>query len=227
MKKFLPPVLGVFAAFCLMIIFLFTALEAVCYWIPGYFEKEYSKYRVNEVVQMEMDDLMDVTDEMMDYLKGDRADLHVPTIVNGEPREFFNAREIAHMEDVQKLFLGAVRLRRILAAAAVLCVVLMFLLGADVKRLLPRMLCLGSGIFLVVAGLIVGLFATDFTKYFIKFHQIFFDNDLWILDPRTDLLINIVPEPFFYDTIMLTGGIYLGTIVVMILLCVLAIKKAG
>ena len=32
------------------------------------------------------------------------------------------------------------------------------------------------------------------------FHQIFFDNDLWILDPATDLLINIVPEPFFMDT---------------------------
>ena len=40
-----------------------------------------------------------------------------------------------------------------------------------------------------------------FSKFRILFfHKIFFDNDLWILDPATDLLINIVPEPFFMDT---------------------------
>ena len=32
------------------------------------------------------------------------------------------------------------------------------------------------------------------------FHHIFFNNDLWMLNPDTDLLINIVPEPFFMDT---------------------------
>ena len=46
-------------------------------------------------------DLLDVTHEMMAFLRGDRADLHVPTIVDGQPREFFNEREIAHMEDVR------------------------------------------------------------------------------------------------------------------------------
>ena len=224
MKRILPPVLGVIAAFCLMIILLFTAIEAVCYWTPGYFEKEYAKYRVNETVGMEMEDLLDVTDEMMAYLKGDRADLHVPTIVNGSPREFFNEREIAHMEDVRGLFLGAIKLRRALAVTAVICVVLMFLLGADVPRLLPRMICLGSAIFLVIAGAVVGLFATDFTRYFIKFHQIFFNNDLWILDPKTDLLINIVPEPFFYDTVMRFGAIYLGSILAIVILCLAVIR---
>ena len=32
------------------------------------------------------------------------------------------------------------------------------------------------------------------------FHEMFFSNDLWLLDPNTDMLINIVPEPFFIDT---------------------------
>ena len=73
------------------------------YWTPGYYEREYSKYNVTEDVHMEMDDLLDVTKEMMAYLRGDREDLHVPTIVDGQPREFFNDREIAHMEDVRGL----------------------------------------------------------------------------------------------------------------------------
>ena len=44
---------------------------------------------------MTMDDLLDVTDQMMAYLKGKRADLHVSTHMGGETREFFNEREIA------------------------------------------------------------------------------------------------------------------------------------
>lgn len=60
----------------------------MAYWTPGYYEHEYSKYNVTEAVRMEMDDLLEVTDEMMAYLRGNREDLHVDTIVNGEPREF-------------------------------------------------------------------------------------------------------------------------------------------
>lgn len=47
------------------------------------------------------------------------------------------------------------------------------------------------------------------------FHHIFFNNDLWLLDPATDLLINIVPEPFFVDTasyIALVFGISVAVI---------------
>ena len=41
----------------------------------------------------------------MAYLRGNREDLVVDTVVAGKPREFFNDREKAHMVDVQNLFL--------------------------------------------------------------------------------------------------------------------------
>ncbi len=44
---------------------------------------------------MTMDDLLDVTDQMMAFLRGKREDLHVYTTMGGEYREFFNDREIA------------------------------------------------------------------------------------------------------------------------------------
>ena len=108
MMKILHSALGIIFAFALMFTLLITSVEAVTYWTPGYYENEYEKYDVLDDVHMEMDDLLDVTHEMMAYLRGNRADLHVPTIVNGQPREFFNEREIAHMEDVRGLFLGAI-----------------------------------------------------------------------------------------------------------------------
>jgi len=210
--KLLHNVLGILCGFALMIILLITSIEAVTYWTPGYYEKEYAKYGVLNDVHMEMDDLLDVTDEMMAYLRGSREDLHVPTIVDGQPREFFNDREIAHMEDVRGLFLGGLALRRISLGLIVACVILLLLLKADIRRVLPKMICIGSALFFAVLASII---STDFNQYFIMFHHIFFNNDLWMLNPDTDLLINIVPEPFFMDTaarIAMTYGVSVLTV---------------
>lgn len=217
--KLLQRLPGIVCAFCLMIVFLITSVEAVTYWTPGYYEHEYEKYNVTAAVRMEMDDLLQVTDEMMDYLRGNRDDLHVMTVVDGSPREFFNAREIAHMEDVRGLFLGAITLRRVCLAAAAVCVLLMTALKADLKRTLPRMLCVGTGLFFLLAAGIGLLIASDFSRYFVVFHHIFFDNDLWILNPATDLLINIVPEPFFADTALRIGLTFGGAVLVFFAVC--------
>ena len=217
--KLLQRLPGIVCAFCLMIVFLITSVEAVTYWTPGYYEHEYEKYNVTAAVRMEMDDLLQVTDEMMDYLRGDRDDLHVMTVVDGSPREFFNAREIAHMEDVRGLFLGAITLRRVCLAAAAVCVLLMAALKADLKRTLPRMLCVGTGLFFLLAAGIGLLIASDFSRYFVVFHHIFFDNDRWILNPATDLLINIVPEPFFADTALRIGLTFGGAVLVFFAVC--------
>ena len=169
--------LGILFSFCLIVTLLITSVEAVTYWTPGYYEREYSKYNVTEDVHMEMDDLLDVTKEMMAYLRGNREDLHVPTIVDGQPREFFNDREIA--------------------------------------LVVPRSVCWGTGLFFAMLCVLGRVRSTDFTKYFVIFHHIFFNNDLWLLDPATDLLINIVPEPFFVDTasyIALVFGISVAVI---------------
>lgn len=202
-------------SFCLIVTLLITSVEAVTYWTPGYYEREYSKYNVTEDVHMEMDDLLDVTKEMMAYLRGNREDLHVPTIVDGQPREFFNDREIAHMEDVRGLFVGALVLRRICIITAFVCVALLWLLKADIALVVPRSVCWGTGLFFAIICVLGLVISTDFTKYFVIFHHIFFNNDLWLLDPATDLLINIVPEPFFVDTasyIALVFGISVAVI---------------
>lgn len=192
---------GIVIAFCLMIILFITSVEAVVYWTPGYFQKEYTKYQVlDQLPEMTMEDLLIVTDEMMDYLKGNREDLHVTTTMGGEEREFFNEREIAHMEDVQGLFLAAIHLRRVCLLILAVLTVFLAVSKSSLLRLLPSSLCIGTGLFFTAIAVLSAVISTDFTKYFIIFHHIFFNNDLWMLDPATDMLINIVPEGFFMDT---------------------------
>ena len=221
---------GIFTAFWLIIAFLITSVEAVTYWTPGYYEKEYTKYQVlNDLPEMTMDDLLDVTDEMMAFLRGKRENLHVYTTMGGEYREFFNDREIAHMEDVRGLFIGGLWLRRIGILITLCFASLAYFWGhksaertAALKRLIPKSLCIGTGAVFAVALVLIGIISTDFTKYFIVFHKIFFNNDLWVLDPRTDMLINIVPEGFFFDTAaqialvfaVIVGMFFVGNLVV-------------
>ena len=58
----------------------------------------------------------------------------------------------------------------------------------------------------VTLGLVVlvGLGAlAGFERLFPAFHQVSFSNDLWQLNPRTDYLIAMFPEGFFFDSTIL------------------------
>lgn len=222
--KLIQGLLSIACVLALILILLITSVEAAVYWTPGFFEKEYDKYQVTKTVGMAMPDLLAVTDEMMDYLRGERADLIVPTVVNGESREFFNAREIAHMEDVRGLFVGALRLRLGLLVFLAVALIVLKLLRTAFYWVLPRAICAGTGLFIAAVALLAGIISTDFTKYFTIFHEIFFNNDLWILDPRTDLLINIVPEPFFVDTAAYIATLFGGTLLLMFVSAVVVIR---
>ncbi len=229
MKKNIVPdrAAGVAFALALIIALLISSVEFLLYYVPDYFRIQYEKNQVLEDVHMEMDDLLDVTDKMMDYLRGDRDKLQVTAEIGGQTRGFFNQREIAHMEDVKALFLGGLTLRRIcllLCAAA-----LLFLWKRKTLRTLPASVLIGSGLFFALVLLLSLIVAADFQQAFTIFHQIFFDNDLWILDPATDLLINIVPEPFFMDTalyiVLLFGASMLLLFAVSLYLCLQMRRK--
>lgn len=225
MNRFLQYSAGIIFSICLMVVLLFTSIEATVYWTPGYFEKEYQKYNVTEAVSMNMEDLLDVTGQMMAYLKGNRADLHVETTMGGVQREFFNAREIAHMEDVQGLFLGGIALRRGCLMVMALCLILLMLLKTNWRYLFPKSVLIGSGLFFVLSAAIAGIISTNFTRYFILFHHLFFKNDFWMLDPATDMLINIVPEGFFRDTVFRIGFLYFISVVILLSICLFLMRK--
>lgn len=213
-------VFGILFAFFLMIILLITSVEIVSYRIPGYYRYEFTKYSSDDRVGISMDELLRVKDDMMSYLKGKKENLSdiTATIKGKKNTPFFNEREISHMEDVRALFLKAVLIRRILF---VFCIVLLFLIKigkGDAAEILFRTLPFGMGAFLGIFILMLALIASDFSKYFILFHHIFFDNELWMLDPATDNLINIVPEGFFFETAALISLVFILLSIIILLI---------
>lgn len=221
--KNLQRVFGMIASITAILILLISAIEIGAYCDYGWYEKEYAKYDVLEDLEMEMKDVMCVTEEMMAYLRGNRADLVVDTIVAGEEREFFNEREKAHMVDVKNLFIGGLWIRRIAILLFALAVVAMIKTKADWKRLLPKSFLIGLGAFAGVTAGVGLLFLSDFNKYFLMFHEVFFDNDLWLLDPRTDLLIRMLPEGFFLDMVVRIGIIFLLLLLVGVVISIVAL----
>jgi integral membrane protein (TIGR01906 family) len=71
---------------------------------------------------------------------------------------------------------------------------------------------------MVAVVVLVGLLSLlDFSGLWTRFHQIAFRNDLWMLDPRTDYLIMLFPEPFwFVATFRMAATVALQTVVVIL-----------
>ncbi len=213
---------GVFTL-SLIVILLLTSFEIAVYSDLDFFEKEYTKYSVAEDVKMEMADLLLVSDEMMKYLRDDREDLIIKTRINGNEEYFFNDREISHMEDVKNLFSAGFAIRKLCVALVLICVLLLMLTKVNWLYVLSHSLKVGITVFAALAAVLSIIVAIDFNKAFTIFHELFFTNDLWLLDPATDRLINILPEGFFIDTVIRIGVIF-GVFIILVLVLAIIIE---
>lgn len=208
---------AVIMMFLLIGVLLLTSFQVAIYGDSQYrfYEREYKKYQVADSLNMTMDNIMDVTDQMMAYLIGNKAELSIITDVDGETQDFFNEQDRFHMGEVKNLFLGGLKIRNIMLVAVLLILILLAARKADLIKLLPRAYFVTLGITGVITIVLGGLFASDFDKYFRIFHEIFFDNDQWMFDPATDYMIRMLPEGFFYDFVFRIGGFFVGSLAVL------------
>lgn len=208
---------AVIMMFLLIGVLLLTSFQVAIYGDSQYrfYEREYKKYQVADSLNMTMDNIMDVTDQMMAYLIGKKAELSVITDVDGETQDFFNEQDRFHMGEVKDLFLGGFKIRNIMLVAVLLILILLAAQKAELIKLLPRAYFVTLGITGVITVVLGGLFASDFDKYFRIFHEIFFDNDQWMFDPATDYMIRMLPEGFFYDFVFRIGGFFVGSMAVL------------
>lgn len=209
---------GIILGFSIIAALLITSFEIAMYSDFNVYQEEYEKYDVLSDLDMTMDDVMYVTHEMMDYLRGNGDTLSVITTVEGREQDFFNEQDRFHMAEVRDLFIGGLNIRLGACAAVVLCIVFLLISRADIKKIIPRSYWIALGITGVVVALIGIAAVVDFNAVFVQFHHIFFDNDLWIFDPAEDYMIRMLPEGLFYDMVMRIGAIFVGGLAVVLVL---------
>jgi integral membrane protein (TIGR01906 family) len=180
-----------------------------------FYKREFKKNNTYALMGMEEDQLNSVAQGMINYLDGSDETLADDTaVVWGVERPFFNEKEISHMVDVKFLFTWGIAIKNI-AIFVLLASIVYFVASHFILRNKPLRTMFGwwrgfsAGTLVLVAALGITI-AINFRRAFTIFHEIFFTNDLWLLNPRTDLLINMLPNQFFQDIAMFIGVSFLS-----------------
>lgn len=205
---------------CVFLVLIISAVEIAAYGSWDFYRDEYEKHNVitdEGLMNIEMDELIEVTKQMMSYLRGNRDDLVIYAEIDGMRQEYFDERDKSHMVDVRDLFIGAIQVRRLAVLMSIiifanLCLILK--LDAIKKLLFKAYLWTVFSLTAIIAGIAIWAFI-DFTGLFYKFHALFFSNYEWILDVNVSRLVNMVPEGFFVDIAIRIVVIFIILILIM------------
>lgn len=188
----------VIASFSLSLLILFSAFFYVMD-LDAFYTYEIEKSNIEAAVNIPEEDLLPLYKALTDYMVGSIDSIQVEATVDGIVMPMYNQREIDHMVDVRHLI---DLLKRLILFIVILLGSSLFVLIRKKEKIATVFLGQVISTFLIFIGF-VGMAMTDFNKYFIKFHELLFTNDLWLLNPLTDRMIMLLPEVFFKDIVLL------------------------
>lgn len=168
------------------------------------------------------------------YLDGKTERVQVPAPEDETQMvDAFSAKENQHLADVRGIvsFLKWVRYLGGGGAAAVIAG-LYLVKKKDRSRLMGQLLSGFAAASLLILLLALGLGVwgiIDFDGLFWHFHQVAFTNDLWLLDPTQDLLVALMPLPFFtwYAGEMLKSMLPVLGVMALLIIAWLKLRKEG
>ena len=213
-------VISALAGLVLFLSLLLTSIDLLCF-NRSFFRWQYSLNHTAESIGISEDGLMNATNALLDYMQDKRDDIKVIEVVNGSEREIFDERETLHMVDVKNLYLNAMNTRTVLLVGSIVILTLLAFTHRNQSYTILSnayqngLLFLGSLIFFIAIYAIV-----DFNGFWMNFHYVFFDNDLFLLDPNISIMINMFPSNFFFAVVF---GIILLFVSIVILLKLLLV----
>lgn len=190
---------------------LYAAVASVAF-SPRFYLSAYERHNVTQTAGISEEALRLVTADLIAYMRGTLPALDRQVSIDGTERNAFGLRERVHMADVRGLFTNG---RKLAFAALAIGLLSLFISHRRRNRraLGIGMLC-GLCVWLITLGGLGIWAAVDFEGVFTLFHHISFDNDLWLLDPNTELLIRLMPTGFFIDAVK-----HIGLRIGAVLLC--------
>lgn len=174
---------------------------------PLVYDYAFDRYDAESTTGLSRADLDGTAKALRGYFNNDEKTFYHTVTEDGLETSVFNARETRHMEDVKTLIVRVNRLQEVTFLYVLGYIVGFFIWAREgsVRQLAWQALA-GLGLGLVaVAG--VGVFAAfGFDAAWDRFHGLVFTNDFWRLNPSTDHLIQMFPEPFWRDMTVLLGA---------------------
>lgn len=176
----------------------------------SYYNNFHNEYKIEEESGLSKEWIESASNSLVEFIKnGDKEVL----------KNHFNEKEISHMEDVYKLF----KLDRVVYTSLFIITLIVF-----IYKLIKNDKLFFKYIrkYILIAYITVisflGVCSMFFSESFIYFHKLFFNNDLWLLDYKTDLMIRILPEEFFF--VLFLNVLVLSTICILLIYIFLKFK---
>ena len=137
-------------------------------------------------------------------------------------------KEQQHMIDVRNLTQGAAGMSKTYMSIAVALAVVAAWTGAKLsKRIKP---CLIGGlaavtvIMVLVQNVINQVAGGGFENLFVQMHEALFTNDLWLMDPNTDVIIRMMPQQLF-EQALLNGASQALRMLIVVLVMLAAVHE--
>ena len=181
-----------------------------------------TQYNAVERTGVPQNQLFKANKEIIAYFRDSNEDLNIK-VKNLENQEIalFNDREIHHMRDVKAIMQWLHRTQALLMGLSVTSLIFGIMsVAVRYKWGMPYLARTLTASGTISGGIVLflGVFALTggFRYLFLQFHFMSFSNNLWILDPSRDKLIQMFPESFFFDATMLIAGLTLLQIIVLL-----------
>lgn len=190
---------------------LFIGTITILSQIPWFYSNEFDKLNTIEQAKVNISS-HEISKMMVDYIRGNRTDFQIEAEVNGKKQNVFNSKEQQHMEDVKKL----IRVGNIVSIIGLLTVGLLYVwLYKKDRTSLRAMYKITIGVYVICTAGLLLVSSIDFNAGFNLFHEVLFTNDLWILNPKKDILLMLMPLQFFIDASILALMIVTGGILIL------------
>ena len=191
MKKYIIQFLIVIENFSLFISGILAIIFYNCFNL-NFYKNFYQKENLAPKIGTTYEELIKNTTNLLDYLNH-KATLNL---------DWYTDKDILHMQDVRTLYSLSYK------------TMIFFIIVFTISTILLIILCKKRTIFyitntfnkvllafIIVIGILSCIISYNFTSFWIKFHQLLFSNDLWLLSPDESNLIQMVPEEFFISLI--------------------------
>ena len=201
-------------------IFLFFSSIQILVNNDLFFKKFFNNYQLYERRGVTTEDGVIIIDELVDYMenKTEQLELKKPVLDFYE----YSENETLHMVDVKNIYSFFKILRNF---SCVFYVVTLFYFYKNYKnsKIFKKTITSFLISILLFFGIIL-LVLFNFDKFWIQFHEIAFNNDLWNLSPSTDLMINVCSNQMFKSIILNSFIIYILLSIIW-LLCIYFYEK--
>lgn len=148
----------------------------------GFYKSIYETQKIYSSFQSEDIDIR--TQELIGYFRGQ----------NKLEDNFFSSQAKMHLADVKSL-LQTISFTNNIIILIVVLICLIFI-KKKMTNTLKKTLIKGSAFLVLIEILFIASFFLNFNFIFVKFHQIFFRNDLWLFPPEDNLVL-LFPISFF------------------------------